>query len=49
MNAEQFVNSLTSEQYIRLLDMADPNPMTEEEKAQYSAMSDDELLAELGA
>lgn len=48
MNAEQFVNSLTSEQYMRLLDIADPNPMTDEEKVKYGAMTDAELLAELG-
>jgi hypothetical protein len=49
MNIETFANSLTAEQYIRLLDIADPNPMTPEEKAKYAKMSDDELLSELMA
>ena len=47
MTPDEFVNSLTTEQYIRLLDMADPSPMTDAEKVYYNSLNDDELLAEL--
>ena len=43
----EWVNSLTSEQMIRLYDIADPNPPTEGERKAFDALSEDELLAEL--
>lgn len=46
---QQFVDSLTSEQFIRLLDIADPNPMTDEERAYFNSLSNDEIAAELEA
>lgn len=42
-----FANSLTSEQYIRLVNIA--HTLTPEEELMYSTMSDDELVAELQA
>jgi hypothetical protein len=41
------VNAMTTEQYLRLLDIADPNPPTAEERAEAEALTDDQLLAEL--
>ena len=46
---QEFVDSLTSEQFIRLLDIADPNPMTDEERAYFNSLSVEELAAELEA
>ena len=43
----EWVNSLTSEQYLRLLDICDPNPPTPEEWEEINAMTDDELLKAL--
>lgn len=40
------VNAMTSEQYSRLIDII--APLSADEKAHYDAMSDDDLLAELG-
>ena len=49
MGFEEFVNSLTSEEYIRLLDIADPNPMTAKQKAEMDKLTDEELLSQLFA
>ena len=40
-----WANSLTAEQACRLIDIA--APLTDEERAKFDAMTDDELLGEL--
>lgn len=41
----EWVNSLSSEEYCRLIDIIDP--LSDAQRAEFDAMSDDELLAEL--
>jgi hypothetical protein len=43
----EWANSLTSEQYIRLIKIA--HPLTPEEEAQFDDMTDEELLSALKA
>lgn len=43
----EWVNNLTSEQYIRLIQIA--HPLTPDEEAEFDRMTDDELLAALEA
>lgn len=44
---QQIADSLTSEEYIRLLDIT--HPLSAADRAKFDKMSDDELLAELFA
>lgn len=43
--AKSLADSLTTEQAIKLIEIA--SPLTDVERAQFDAMTDDELLAEL--
>lgn len=45
ITVDRWVNNLTSQQYRKLIDIADP--LTEEQKVKFDAMTDDEILAEL--